>query len=401
MSANHKRIVVWAVIGLLIVAGVIYAFVPRALTVDLITVEPGPMIVTVDEEAETRIHDVFVMSAPVAGHMRRIEIHVGDEVVANETVLAQIEPSDSQFLDPRSEAQARAAVQAAESARALARARIEEAAAEHEYAIAERRRAKELIVDGTISERDADAAERAYKMSRASLATAQAALQMSEFELQQAQAQLLSPAETQVDREDCACVTVTAPVSGQVLRIVNPSERVVASDALVEIGNAQDLEIVADYLSTDAVLIEVGQSVIVDNWGGSVPLEGVVRRVEPFGFKKISALGIEEQRVNVIIDFKSPVEALAKLGHGYQVESRVVLWEEASALFVPLTALFREQDSWALFVVENGRAALRQVEIGRRNNLNAQVVSGLANGDRVILHPSDRILHGVRVTPRS
>lgn len=401
MSANQKRILTWTLILAVVAGGITFAFLPRAITVDLITAQHVPMIVTVDEEAKTRVHDVFVLSAPVAGHLKRIDVHVGDTVVANETLLASIEPGDPQFLDPRSEAQARAAIQTAESALALASAKVEQAAAEREFADTEYRRARTLIVEGTITKREFDNAERAFKTTRAALATTQAALQMRTFELEQAKAALLSPADTQDSHSDCACVTVTAPISGQVLSIPNTSERVVTSgEPLLEIGNPTDLEIVADYLSTDTVQMQTGQHVNITNWGGDTVLKGAVRRVEPFGFTKVSALGIEEQRVNVIIDLTSPKQEWVRLGHGYQVETQVVLWKNEGALAIPLTALFRNDDIWAVFVNDNGRAALREVELGRRNGLAAEIIQGVEAGERIVAHPSDRVIDGVRISSR-
>jgi HlyD family secretion protein len=402
MTAMAKRIVIWTVIAGLVAAGLVLSFRPQPLAVDMITVEPGPMTVTVAEEGQTRVHDMFVLSSPVAGHVKRIEAHVGDKVVAGETVLAQIEPGDPSFLDPRSEAQARAALKTAESARALAAAEVEQAAAELEFAQVEWRRASELVVNGTISRREFDDAERGYKARTAALATARAGLQMRLFELDQARALLLSPTQTQAPHADCDCVPITAPVSGRVLKVMNPSERVVtAGEPLLEIGDPGDLEISVDFLSADAVKIKPGQSVIVDGWGGEHTLAGRVRLVEPFGFTKVSALGIEEQRVNVTIDFAGTVNERARLGHGYQVEARVVLWQAEAVLTVPLTALFRIGSEWAVFVERDGRAELRAVRIGQRNGLVAQVLQGVAAGDHVIAHLNDRIVDGIRITQRN
>lgn len=402
MVASSKRILLWTLIFAAIAIGIGLTLLPQPVTVDLVTLRTAPMRVTVDEEGETRIHDLFVLSAPVAGRVRRIEAHAGDEVVANDTVVALIEPGDPTFLDPRSEVQARAAVRAAESAQTLAASEVELAQAELEFAQAEHRRARELIAMGTITRHESDAAERAFKTSRAALATAQAGLEMRTFELEQARAQLLSPAETQFNRSaDCPCVVVRSPVTGRVLRIINASERIVQSgEPLVEIGDPRDLEIATDYLSTDAVQIQAGQPVIIDNWGGQETLSGVVRSVEPYGFKKISALGIEEQRVNVIIDLTDTAERWSKLGHGYQVETRVVIWESPDALSVPLTALFRDGNQWAVFTAEQERAVLRHVTLGRRNGLLAEVASGLDAGSQVVVHPSNRVVDGVRLASR-
>jgi HlyD family secretion protein len=358
-------------------------------------------MVTVDEEGETRVHDIYVLSASVAGHMRRIDLHAGDPVVAFETVVAEIEPIDPAFLDPRSEAQAQADARAAESAEALARAEVVQAEAEFEFARREHHRASELIKEGTISQRDLDDAERGFRTRRAALATAQAALEVRSFELERARATLVSPAETRASGTECACVTVRAPVDGQILRILQQSEGVVAAgDPLAEIGDWRNLEIIVDLLSSDAVRTESGQRVLIERWGGNTVLEGRVRVVEPFGYKKISALGIEEQRVNVIIDLTSPMEQWTRLAHGYQVDVRIVLWEQNDALTVPMLALFRDAGQWAVFVESDGRAELRHVSIGRRSELDAEVLNGLEEGERVVMHPSDRVQNGVRITQR-
>ncbi len=402
MTAMQKRIVIWAVVLGVIVLGVLWAFAPRAIPVDLVTVREGPMVVTVEEEGKTRIHDVFILSAPVLGRVQRIDAEVGDPVVAGQTVLARIEPGDPSLLDPRSEAQAQAAVAAAESANRLAAAQVEQATAELDFAQAELRRANELVADGTISRRDYDEAQRAYKTRRAALATARAELQVRLFELEQARAQLLSPTQTQEPAEECDCLPITAPVNGRVLTIVNESERVVSpGEALLEIGDPSDLEIVVDFLSMDAVRIRPGQRVILDQYGGDEPLSGRVRRVEPFGFTKVSALGIEEQRVNVVIDLDGDPSGWERLGHGYQVEARVVLWESDAALTVPLTALFRADQDWAVFAEQAGRAVLTIVGIDRRNGLEARIVAGLDPGQRVVAHPSDRVQDGVRIAARA
>jgi HlyD family secretion protein len=400
MSATARRAVLWSVVGVLLATGLVYAFWPRPVAVDFAEVRRGPLVVTVGDEGETRVRDVFVVSAPVAGHIRRIEAEVGDRVIANETVLAEIEPIDPEFLDPRSQVQAEAAVRAAESALALARAELNEAAADLEFARAELQRARELHRVKTISQRELDEAERAEKTAVAAVERARAALQVRSFELERTRAQLLSPTETQ-PRGSRERVALRAPVTGRVLRIPNDSARVVAAgDPLLEIGNPQDLEIVVDLLSSDAVKVRDGQRVIVEGWGGPTPLAGRVRRVEPFGFTKVSALGIEEQRVNVIVDLTSPAEESTTLGHGYQVDVRIVLWEDDAVLKVPLTALFRDGDGWAVFAEDDGRARERRVQVGQRTGLEAQIVEGVAEGTNVVLHPGERVVEGVRIQPR-
>ncbi|MFT4583373.1 MAG: HlyD family secretion protein [Gammaproteobacteria bacterium] len=401
MEVQLKRFVVWGSLSALLVIGLAFAFRPRAVIVDTVAVGRSQLIVTVEDEGETRVHDIYVLSAPVAGRMRRIDLHVGDPVVALETVVAEIEPIDPAFLDPRSEAQAQANVHAAESAVVLARAEVDQAQAELKFARLEYDRAEQLIVERTISERERDAAERNFRTRRAALATANAALEVRAFELERARAALLSPTETQASHGACACVVMRAPVDGRILRILQQSERVVAAATpLVEIGNARDLEIVVDLLSSDAVKVLPGQRTIIERWGGTTILEGNVRVVEPFGFTKISALGIEEQRVNVIIDLTSPEKDWERLAHGYQVDVGIVLWEQDDALTIPVLALFRDGAKWAVFVAAEGRAELRHVQIGQRNGLKAEVLDGVGDGERVMLHPSDQVRSGVRIAPR-
>jgi HlyD family secretion protein len=401
MNAQQRRTVLWTVIAGAIVFSMFMLFRPQSVPVDIETVSLGELVVTVNEEGETRVRDIFVLSAPVAGRMQRVEAEAGDEVIADETVIAEIEPVDPTFLDFRSKAQAESAVRAAESAKTLAQAEVDQWQAELDFARAELKRARELIADSTISQRDLDDAERNERTAKATVAKKVAALQVRTFELERARAQLMSPAEARESREGCNCVPIVSPVNGRILRVINESEGVVAAGTpLLEIGDPTDLEIVVDLLSADAVRVAAGQRVIIDGWGGDQPLQGSVRRVEPFGFTKVSALGIEEQRVNVIIDIESPQEQWARLGHGYQVDLGIVLWESDDIITLPLTSLFRVGDQWAVFVEDAGSAQRRDVMVGKRNGLKAEIVDGLAVGDRVILYPSDAVVDGVGVSER-
>jgi len=401
MQAKWRRLTFWGAIGAVVAIGLAFAFRPQPVAVDVSDVERGSLVVTVDDEGKTRVHDIYVLSAPVTGRMHRIDLHVGDPVFAAETVVAQIEPIDPAFLDPRSEATARAEVRAAESAEKLARAAVEMAQAELDFAHREFDRARELIQKSTISQHDLDEAERAYRTRRAALLTAQAELDRNAYQLERARVQLMSPVDTQRAVGKCACIGLRSPVNGQILQLLQQSESVVAaSTPLVEVGDSRDLEIAVDLLSSDAVKVAAGQRVVIDSWGGPAPLEGRVRLVEPFGFTKVSALGIEEQRVNVIIDIVSPRDEWARLAHGFQIDARIVLAEREDVLKVPLTALFRDGNDWAVFVVAGGRGVLRHVTLGERNGIEAEIVDGLAAGERVVLHPSDRVADGVRLAPR-
>jgi HlyD family secretion protein len=401
MSAHTKRILLWSLIGLILLATLVWAFIPKPTPVDLLTLQPGEMTVTVDEEGETRVRDIFVLSAPISGRALRIEAEVGDAVMAEQTLIAEIEPIDPTLLDPRSEAQARADIRAAEANLVLAEASVKEARVELEFATSELKRARKLRADAVMSKRELEAAQRTQRTRQASLETAIANRQARQAELERARAQLISPTEERVKTDDCVCVPIRAPVNGRILKVLHKSEGVVsAGEPLVEIGNPADLEIVADLLSSDAVKVESGQRVIVDNWGGGTPLEGVVQRVEPFGFTKVSALGIEEQRVNVIIDFVSPRETWARIAHGFQVDVKIVLWQGTEVLKLPLTALFRDDNNWAVFVETDGKANKREIKLGRRTGLEAEIVEGLTAGERIVVHPSDKITEGVALETR-
>jgi HlyD family secretion protein len=398
--------VFWGGIAALLAAGLTWAFRPQPVPVDLAEVKRGPLAVTVDEEGETRVRDVFVLSAPVAGRARRIEVHPGDEVVAGETAVAEIEPVDPDLLDVRSESEARATVRAANAARQLATAEFERAQAELDYARSELARQNQLGERGVASERDLDQAEKSFRTALAALETARAGVQERSFEYDRARARL-TPARQRAADGTCACIKVHAPVSGVVLRVLRESEGVVpAGTPLLEIGDPKDLEIVVDLLSADAVRVDPGDEVLIEQWGGGELLHGRVRRVEPYGFTKVSALGIEEQRVNAVVDLTDPPEQWKRLGHGYRVEARIVLWRGEDVVKLPLPALFRSRapagadSEWAVFVEERGRARLRPVSRGQHNGLEVEIAAGLEPGQRVVLHPSDRVVDGARITAR-
>lgn len=398
---TKRRLVFWTPFALLLVAGLAWLFRPQPVPVDMLTVERGPMRVTVDEDGETRIQDVFVVSAPVAGVKQRIRHKVGDLVAAYDTVVTSIVPTDPAFLDPRSERQAQATVKAAAAALELAKADVRRAEAEFNYARSELERKRRLARSGNISESELDRAEREMQIRKAALEEAQAQLSVREFELERARASLVPPSIAREQREGCDCINVYSPVDGRILRILAQSESVVAAGTeLAEIGDPGNLEIVVDLLSSDAVKVEPGQDVVIEDWGGEQPIEGAVRRVEPYGFTKVSALGIEEQRVNIVIDITSPSEEWRGLGHGFRVETRIILWQSEDVLKVPLTALFRQGENWAVFEVDNGTARTRIVDVGRRNGIEAQILDGLEVGDRVVLHPSGRVSDGTQIVRR-
>lgn len=392
--------VFWAV---LLAAAAVYAFRPQPVPVDVAGAVRDAMVVTIDGDGRTRVREVYVVSAPVSGQVLRIERHVGDAVVAGETVLATIRPTDPTFLDRRARAQAEATIKAAEAAFALAEAERARAEAELDFARSELDRSAKLAQRGTISQRELDRATLELRTREAALATAEATITKRRYELEMARAALIQPGQRVGDgvAPEC-CVEVFAPVDGRVLRMIQESEGVVLAGApLLEVGNPADLEVVVDLLSADAVRVEVGAAATIDDWGGGDTLRARVRRVEPYGFTKVSALGIEEQRVNVILDLIDPAEQWRQLGHGFRVDVHIVVWYGEDVLQIPLGALFREGSDWAVFVLEEGRASLRRVLIGHSNGRVAEVLGGLSADELVILHPGDRVANGVRAVRRS
>jgi HlyD family secretion protein len=401
-ATNVRRIIFWVPVAIMLAAALLWLFRPKPVPVDLSEVRQGPMQVTISDEGEARVRDVFVVSAPVAGLMRRVALEAGDHVTSNQTVIARLEPSTPMFLDERAVAEARAGAEAASAATKFAQAQLRRAEAERDFAESELQRLRALASRQSISQNDLDAAERRARTALAAVAEATAGLRMRESEYAQARARLLNPAKTRGAAKDCDCVVVYSPISGSVLRVLQESEGVVtAGTAILEIGDPANMEVQVDLLSEDAVLVRAGQRVAIEAWGGAGTLAGVVRRVEPFAFTKVSALGIEEQRVNVLIDLTEARERWRRLGHGYRVQPRIVVWEAREAVQVPHSALFRDGEYWAVFVVENDIARLRRVGVGKHNDTQMQIVSGLTTGERIVLHPNERIADGTRIVARS
>jgi HlyD family secretion protein len=386
------------IIGVLVVAGIVaVAMWPQAVAVDVATAAAGAMRVTIDEDGETRVQHRFVISAPVAGRLSRIELEPGDRVSRERTVVASLAPLQSSLLDTRTRNELSAAVDAARAAVGQARAERDRAAAALDRARTTEARERTLF-DGGLVPRDAiDAAETARRTAEEAARAADFALRVAEYQLQLAQARLQAP---QAQAGGTA-IQLRAPIDGVVLKRFHESAAVVGpGEPLLEVGDVNQLEIVADLLSTDAVQISPGAKVLIEQWGGGHALPGRVRRVEPSGFMKVSALGVEEQRVNVIIDFEDPVAAGRALGDGYRVEVRIVTWQDDNVLKVPTGSLFRQQDGWAVFVVDGDQAKLQRVQIGQRNQIDAQILEGLAAGQTVVLHPPDTLSDGARVTVR-
>ncbi len=394
-----------------VVAALVWAFQPQPPVVDAVEVKRAPLRVTVEEDGKTRARDRYVVSAPVAGYVRRLHWDAGDRIRSGDLV-AQLEPLRSQPLDPRtreqSEARIRvadAALRAAEQRARTAEDQVRTAQVDVHFWKQELERAAKLRATGDIAleqyqktEFESRRADAALKTAEQAAATARVDVETARAEVQAARAALVITADGAQTTE---LIPVRAPVSGRVLRVVRESEGVVnLGEPLLEIANTRAIEVEVELLSADAVRTGPGTRVLFTRWGGDQPLEGRVRVVEPTGFTKISALGVEEQRVRVIADITSPEEQWRRLGDGYRVEASFVLWEGEAVLQAPASALFRSGGGWAVFVVENGVARRRPVQVGHRTGLAAEIVAGLNAGERVITHPDDAVADGRKVHVR-
>jgi HlyD family secretion protein len=390
-----------SLVGLLILGAIVWSFMPAAVGVDIGPVVKGRLEVTVDDDGETQVKERYIVSAPAAGRLERVPVDVGDPVVAGQTLLATILPTDPSFLTARDEAQAEARAQAAQASKDQADANLVHAKAALAYARTDLARSESLAAQGTIAKKALDQARLNVELSEADLKSAQSAVNVAAYEFASAEAALMGPNQGKTDKVSGCCIDIMSPVTGAVLKRHHESETVVpAGEPIVDVGDPKDIEIVADLLSTDAVKLTPGAHVYIDHWGGPMVLNGRLRLIEPSGFTKISALGIEEQRVNVKIDITDPYDEWSTLGDGYRVDVRVVAWAGDDILKVPVAALFRTAEGWAVFVDHNKHAMLRQVTIGHRNDTEAEVLAGLKEGDTVILHPGDQVKDGVRISAR-
>lgn len=388
-----KRIIntILLLIVIAVVVGLLFVWLrPTPLKVEAAKASRGPMRVTVDGEGKTRVRDRYVVAAPVAGRLRRITLRRGDNVVQRQ-LIAEIEPLPLAPLDPRQRAEAIGRVRAAEDAKSEVDRMVERNKATYEQARRDLKRSEILAQEGVISRQEVEEAVTAVAIALREYEAARSRAERTAHDVEIARAALLA-----VDRSPAAAtVKVQAPTDGRVLRVLEESERVVSGGApLIEMSNPSRLEVVIELLSTDAVKINPGATAFIENWGGPRALEGRVRLIEPSAFTKVSALGIEEQRVNVIVDL---LDRETALGDGYRVEGRIVVWEMADTLRVPVSALFRHGGAWSLFLVADGAAQLREVEIGHLTSAMAEVKGGLEDGASVITHPSKEIATGTRV----
>lgn len=376
----------WALaITIVVLLGLAYSFWPRAVEVDLDRVSKGPMSVGVTDDGVTRAREFYTVTAPVTGYVRRIELKPGDPIRSGDLV-AQVTGRPSAPLDQRMR-------EVLEGTLIAAQATMRSTSESLAQAQRDLQRSEALARSGFLPPAQ-------LEIARTRVSTGQAALEQNRAEAQRIAALLAAPGATARDRP----VPVRAPASGSVLTVINESEGVIAEGAtLMTIGDPAQIEIVVDLLSRDAVQVRPGDRVEVTQWGGSAPLIGRVTRIEPFGRLKVSALGIEEQRVNVIVGLDPAVaRTAARLGHGYQVEATIVLWSKADALRVPIGALFRAPNgAWAVFVVREGRAQQAMVDLGQLNDDYGEAIAGLREGEQVILNPGAQLKAGSRVRGRA
>ncbi len=406
---NWKRAAIFTLVGLALATAIYLGMRPQPLAVETAAARVGPLEITVEEEGKTRLRDRFVVAAPVAGILRRHNWKVGDLLPAGQP-LAYLAPLRAEVLDTRRLSETEARLQAASAAREGADARLQSAQeqvkaaeADAEYWKQQAAREEKLLSSGDLPLSRLDRTRSELKRAEATLLAAQQAVALARTEINRtradveaARAAASNPGLRQPS--NAPLIPVLSPVTGRVVRVIRQSESPVAlGEPILELGNTRALEIEVELLSADAVKVGSGTPVRLTRWGGDTTLEARVRLVEPTGFTKLSALGVEEQRVRVIADLVSPEEQWQRLGEGYRVEAAFVLWSGDQVLQLPSSALFREGGQWAVFVVADGHARRRPVEIGQRNGLSAQVLSGLRAGELIITHPDDKVRDGVAV----
>jgi len=380
LQRRSRRVrIFWIAAAVVIVIAIGLSMLPDAVDADIAKADRGDVRVEVVDEGRTRMHDIYIVSAPITGRVLRVEVEPGDEVAAG-AILARMSRAAAGFLDTRSDLQARAGVTAAE-------AQLRSADAELALAEREHKRNTELVAANLISKAATD-------QSEARLNAARAARDAARAEVQRARSAVLDPSRT-----ERGIVNVTSPSPGRVLRVPQESEAVIQTGTpIVEVGDPRHVEVIAEFLSQDAVKMRAGAPAQIENWGGP-PLPAVVDRVEPVAHTKISALGVEEQRTNVILQFKDkPADSLQ--AHDFRVDVRVVVGEAKNAIRVPLGALYRRGNGWALYKVVDGRAKLTEVQVAEADPHFRAVTAGVTEGDELIVFPGSSVTDGVRIKPR-
>ena len=393
------RTVFWTAAALAVLSTIIWSFWPEPVRVDTARAAIGPMTVEIRDEGRTRIRDVYAIAAPVSGRLLRLDLEAGDRIETGD-VLARILPSEPSILDTRSQGEAEAAIHLAEAALSAARAEAQTAASVLDLAREDHTRIDRLRATGIASQARLDRASADLRGAEAAANRAQAAIRMREAEIEAARIHLHGAGS---DAQTSAIFDIRSPINGVVLQVSRESEGPVAAGApLLEIGDLAGLEIVAEFLSADAVQTGPGDSASITGWRRDAPpLPARVRRVEPYGFEQFSPLGVEEQRVNIVLDFTGSPDDWGALGHGYRVEAAITIWQRDDALQIPVAALFRHEREWAVYRIETGRARLTPVVIGQDNGIQAEVLEGLSAGASVVLYPGEGVTDGVGVRERA
>lgn len=381
---------------LVVLAGTIIAFLPKPVRVEAVTIGEGPLQVTVDEDGITRVQDRYTILAPLAGNLARIELKPGDDVSEGQ-VIAHIEPIAPPLLDARTQKELQARRMAAESAKRQAEAHAKRSELALNFSKNELTRKSTLAKHGSIPQTELERAELATQSATKELESARFGVRVARYELETAKAMLARAQKS--PQEHGEQLEIKAPLTGRILRVQRESEgAIMTGTPILELADPKALEIVVDVLTEDAVKIATGSTVYIHRWGGEQTLKGHVRLIEPSAYTKVSALGVEEQRVNVIIDLSDPPEMWKNLGDGYRVEVKIVIEEYEKVVKVPASALFRSRENqWNVFVIADGMAVLRDIEVGARSGLEVEVRSGLVAGDRVIIHPSDQLRDGTKI----
>jgi len=401
-----RAITIWTGLGALVALAMWRAVSPVPVLVEVASIRRGPLEITADDDGRTRVRDRFTISAPIVGTLLRTPLRAGDAVVANETVVAEFLPTASSPLDPRSRAEAEARLAAAEAAVEQAEANRARAEAELEYARTSHERSRDLYSKRVVPHEELDAAERDLAAAEAALHASVSALHVAQHDVEVARAVLRGGGDSEEDTSDRR-LFLRSPIDGNVLRVYEESARTLsAGTPILDVGDVRNIEIVAEYLTQDAVRVRPGMEVLLEGWRVDIEaasdsvLRGRVRVVEPGGFTKISALGVEEQRVNILIDPAGEPQDWTAIGDGYRMETRIILWRGPDVVIVPTGALFRREDAWSVFVVEGGRARRRSVRLGHTGGLEAEVLEGVLPGDTVIMYPSELVDDGARVELR-
>lgn len=398
--ARVKRLIK-VVLANVFIGLLIFAFIPEKLQVDITSVEKGDLTIFVEGEGKTRIHDIYTIYTPIDGRVTRIESNSGDVVAAGKTIIANMYPANPAFLDKRSEIQAKADINGAEAALSLSSSRVRQAQAQLIFDRSEYKRTQELFIKNIVSTAELERSENRLTMQKAEKETAIANRALMESRLNAAQAKLLQPESIDEMKSEMCQICIYSPVDGHVLRILHKSESIIpVGTALVEIGDPKDLEVIIEMLSTNAVKINVGDKAFITRWGGTEDLAARVKVIEPSGFTKISALGVEEQRVNVILALTDPYDKWQSLGDAFRVEAEIVIDNIKNVNKVPLSALFRQNGNWSVFKVIDGTTVLQAVTVGKRDNFFTEIIDGLNVGEQIITHPNNSIEVGISVIQR-